>query len=139
MMAERADLDRQLREGVAQQQGAGLAAFAVDLEGRDLAGKAGVRMMRAEIDAVEHAAVGRQQRFEPSEDAGEVIEGDKALGDLRPVGDADRQQAGLADAADRVAGARKKVTSSGTSAPCWPGSSLSTPSQSKNMAGRGCA
>ncbi len=65
-------------------------------------------MVRTHIDAIEHAAIFRQQRFEPAENMVEVLERNVAARDLRAVGDRDGEQAGLPRRRYGVAGVRNR-------------------------------
>ena len=96
MSADRRLIDRQVGKGTSQQQRTRLATFATDLQRRNLARKSGLGMMRAKVNSVEHAAIFRQQRFEPTQNVSKALEGHKSFGDLWPVGDRDCEQAGLA-------------------------------------------
>ncbi len=52
--------------------------------------------MRAEIDAVEYAAIFRQQGFQPAQNVGKALERHESFGDLGPVGDRNREAPRLA-------------------------------------------
>ena len=63
-------------------------------------------MVRAHIDAIEHAALLGKQRLEAAEDCIEIVKGDVAAGDLRAVGDGDRHEAVCVRVGDSRPGAR---------------------------------
>jgi hypothetical protein len=63
-------------------------------------------MVRTDINAVEHAALRREQRLEAAQNGVEIVERDVAARDLGAVGDGDGHEAACVRVGDSRPGAR---------------------------------
>lgn len=104
MMTDFDFFDRQFRHCLADHQIARFAACTIDFELRDLIGKSFVRMVRTKIDTVQDAAIFGKLGLQATKNMMQAGFVEQAFGDLRPVGDGNRQEAGLAGEPHRLAG-----------------------------------